>query len=217
MFSLVNGVRNFQANVFESQRELFTTLGQGQHPETLFITCSDSRISEHLVTQSQPGDLFVIRNAGNIVPTVENAIGGVGASIEYAIKALGVSHVVVCGHSQCGAMKGLLHPETLGELPLVAKWLENGAETRRIVDEKYGDLDDKEKVRVTAEENVIVQLKNLATHPAVAEAMANKKLELHGWMYTFETGDVTAYDPAQDKFVPLSGDTIEDSIDADKN
>ncbi len=216
MFSLVNGVRKFQDEVFESQRELFTALGQGQHPETLFITCSDSRISEQMVTQSKPGDLFVIRNAGNIVPTYENAMGGVGGTIEYAVKVVGVSHIVVCGHSHCGAMKGLLHPETLDDLPHVANWLKNAAETRRIVDEKYGDSDDVERVRLTGEENVREQLKNLRTYPWIVQAIEDKKLELHGWMYTFEKGQVEVYDPAQDKFVPLGAEDIQDNIATDK-
>src|SRR5262245_7184396 len=133
MQKLVQGIHKFQTNYFSSQQELFQRLAKGQSPETLFITCSDSRISPTLLTQTGPGDLFVLRNAGNIVPPYRASNGGEGATIEYAIHALGVKDIVVCGHSHCGAMKGLLHPEDLGDMPTVRDWLLHAEATRWVI------------------------------------------------------------------------------------
>ena len=123
MQKLIEGTRHFQHTIFDTQKALFEQLSQGQQPLALFITCSDSRIDPNLLTQTQPGELFVIRNAGNIVPTYGAASGGEAGTIEYAVAALKVKDIIVCGHSFCGAMNGLLHPETLGALPAVQDWL----------------------------------------------------------------------------------------------
>lgn len=206
MQSLVRGVHHFRENVFDTHRALFAHLEEGQTPEALFITCSDSRIDEHLVTQTRPGDMFVLRNAGNIIPPYGAASnGGEGATIEYAIQALKISHIVVCGHTHCGAMNALLHPETLGDFPLVSAWLKHAEATRLIVRDKYNELEsDADRVFQAAKENVLMQIENLQTHPVVAAGLAGGRLKLHGWLYVFETGMVLSFDPAQDKFVPLA-------------
>ncbi len=203
MQKLVEGNRQFQANVVSSDREFFQRLGEGQSPETLFITCSDSRIDPNLLTGTRPGELFVIRNAGNIAPAYGAANGGEGGTIEYAVAALGVKHIVVCGHSHCGAMKGLLAPESLDALPTVRNWLGHAESTRRIVREKHGNLEGPQLVDATIQENVLAQLDNLRTHPAVAAALARGAVQLHAWVYTIETGEVSAYDPARGRFVPI--------------
>ena len=205
MQKLIQGIHHFQDNVFSSQRELFERLAEGQHPDALFITCSDSRINPNLITQTEPGELFIIRNAGNIVPPYGAANGGEGATIEFAVVGLGVQHIIVCGHSHCGAMKGLLRPESLTGLPMMAAWLGHAEATRRIAQQKYEDRPAEALLNVAIQENVLVQLENLRTHPAVAAALAAGKLKLHAWVYKIETGQVFAYDPERGQFAPLTG------------
>ena len=132
---LIDGVRQFQRNVFPEQRDDFAKLAQAQKPHTLFIACADSRVVPELITQSQPGELFVCRNIGNIVPAYGEMLGGVSAVVEYAVLALGVGHIVVCGHSGCGAMKALANPEdkALDNMPTVTSWLRNAAAARSVV------------------------------------------------------------------------------------
>lgn len=204
MKKLVDGIQQFQQDAFQSRRELFERLSHGQQPRTLFITCSDSRIDPNLLTQTEPGELFVIRNAGAIVPPYGAVLGGESATVEYAVNVLQVREIVVCGHSHCGAMQGLLHPETLGELPAVRSWLGHAEATSRIVRQKHGDLDDPAaRLAATIEENVLVQLDNLRTHPAVAAALRGDRVELHGWVYRFETGEVFAFDSEQGRFLSV--------------
>lgn len=204
MQKLIQGLHHFQANVFSSQRELFERLVHGQSPDALFITCSDSRINPNLITQTEPGDLFILRNAGNIIPPYGAANGGEGATIEYAVAVLGVRDIIVCGHSHCGAMKALLEQESLGELPAVRHWLTHAEATRRIAKENYEHLCGGPLVTAAIEENVLVQLENLRTHPAVAAALSRGRLNLHGWVYKIETGEVFTYQPVQEQFVRLA-------------
>ena len=155
----------------------------------------------------------MLRNAGNIVPPYSSSAsgGGEAATIEFAVAALGIREIVVCGHSQCGAMKGLLHPEQLAELPAVASFLRQNAETtRRGLKENYSVLDDGRKLEAAVQENVLAQLENHRTHPTVASAMARGEVHLYGWVYQFEKGEVLDYDPDKGQFVPVpvSGDDI---------
>jgi carbonic anhydrase len=207
MQKLIQGLHQFQSQIFRSQQELFERLSTGQSPETLFITCSDSRINPNLITQTDPGELFILRNAGNLVPPYGAAQGGEGATIEFAVLGLGVKDVIICGHSHCGAMKGLLHKEALTEMPAMASWLQHAEATRQIVKEKYGDRKANELLTTTVEENVLVQLENLRTHPAVAAKLAVGELKLHGWVYKIETGEVFAFDPHEEQFVTI-GDAV---------
>jgi len=204
MQKLIQGLHQFQTHVFSSQRELFERLTKGQQPDALFITCSDSRINPNLVTQTEPGDLFILRNAGNIVPPGDLGPGGEAATIEYAVAALGVRDIILCGHSHCGAMTGLLNPETLRELPRVRSWLAHAEATRRIVEQNYRHLAGNALLTVTVQENVLVQLDHLRTHPVVERALARGELNLHGWVYKFETGEVFAYDPEQGQFLAIT-------------
>jgi carbonic anhydrase len=204
MQKLIEGIHHFQSNLFSPQRELFERLAGGQNPDALFITCSDSRINPNLITQTQPGELFILRNAGNIIPPHGAANGGEGATIEFAVAGLGVRDIIVCGHSHCGALKGLLHPESLKDMPTVAAWLSHAEATRRIMRENYGDRTGIPQLTTAVEENVLVQLENLRTHPAVAARLARGKLKVHGWIYKIETGEVFAYDPERGQFVTLA-------------
>jgi carbonic anhydrase len=204
MEKLVRGVHHFQSTTFSANRELFESLSQGQQPDTLLITCSDSRIAPDLLMQAQPGDIFVLRNAGNLIPPYGAANGGEGATIEYAVSALGVRHALVMGHSNCGAMKGLLNPESLADMPLVSEWLRHAGATRRVVDECYPDLEGVDLLNAAIKENVLVQLDNMRTYPIVAALMAKGALTLHGWIYEIESGKILAYDPQVSHFVPIT-------------
>jgi carbonic anhydrase len=205
MQKLVEGIHHFQANIFRPRREFFERLARGQKPQALFITCADSRVNPNLITQTQPGELFILRNAGNLVPPYGAANGGEGATIEFAVAGLGVEDIIVCGHSQCGAMKGLIEPAGLANLPAMARWLEHAEATRRILRDKYADRTDQNGNLLTlaVEENVLVQIENLRTHPAVAAGLARGVLKLHAWVYKLETGQVFDYDPERGQFVAL--------------
>jgi carbonic anhydrase len=204
MQKLIQGIHEFHEQDFRPLQGLFEELAKGQCPETLFITCSDSRIDPNLLTRSKPGDLFILRNAGNIIPPHGAPGGGEAATIEFAVAALGVKDIIICGHSHCGAMKGLLQPEMVASLPSVSSWLKHAETTHRIVRENYGELEGERLVAATVEENVLVQLENLKTLPAVASRLVQGDLHLHGWVYKIETGEVFAYDSKGGQFVPLA-------------
>jgi carbonic anhydrase len=203
MTKILDGIRVFQHHVFGAKEDLFRRLGKGQTPLVLFITCSDSRINPNLLTQTEPGELFILRNAGNIVPP-HGMAGGEEATIEYAVAHLQVAHVVVCGHSGCGAMHGLLDPHGLDTMPSVARWLGHAKEIVPQVLQAGERLTPEERLRLAIEKNVLLQKEHLKTHPAVAAALAAGKVQLHAWVYHFETGEVQAYDPAGERFVPLA-------------
>jgi carbonic anhydrase len=204
MQKLIEGLHRFQRDVFRSQKEFFESLAQGQRPETLFITCSDSRITPNELTFTGPGDLFIVRNAGNIIPPYSAAApGGEAATIEYAVAALGVRDVIVCGHSHCGAMEALLNPDSARDMPAMQHWLGHAEATRRIMAENYKHLEGPALRRAAVQENVLVQLEHLRTHPAVAAALGRHQLHLHGWVYVIETGQVHVYEPDTHSFVPL--------------
>jgi len=207
MHRLIQGIHAFQQNEFRSERELFERLAKGQNPETLFITCSDSRINPALLTGTKPGELFILRNAGNIVPPFGALRGGEAATVEYAVSVLGVQDIIVCGHSACGAMGALLDLPTVEELPAVKDWLFHAETTRQIMRTNYKDLSREDQVNVAIQENVLVQIDNLRTHPAVAARIARGDIGLHAWVYKIGTGDVFAYDAAQGQFNPLGEST----------
>jgi len=211
MQKLIQGVEQFQNDVFPPLQGLFEQLVHEASPETLFITCSDSRVDPVMLTQSQPGELFVLRNAGNIIPPRGKVGGGEAATIEFAVSVVKVKQIVICGHSHCAAMTALLRPEQLALLPAMSEWLNHAETTRRIVRKYHSRLQGPELVRATIEENVVVQLNNLRTLPAVASRLVKGDLELHGWVYEFETGEVFAYEPRSRKFAPLAGRLLAES------
>jgi len=201
---LIQGTHQFRSEDFLPLQGLFEHLAKGQNPETLFITCSDSRIDPNMLTRSKPGDLFIIRNAGNIIPPHGAGNGGEAATVEFAVAALEVKDIIICGHSHCGAMKGLLQPEQVASLPAVSSWLSHAETTRRIIRDNYGHLDGERLLTATVEENVLVQLENLRTLPSVASRLVRGDLHLHGWVYKIETGEVFAYDLRTGQFVTLA-------------
>ncbi len=201
MKDLLKGFNKFHREVFESKQELFARLARGQEPQALFITCSDSRIDPTLLTQTEPGDLFILRNAGNLIPPYGAIVGGTTATIEFGVSVLKVKEIIVCGHTDCGAMKSLMQPESLQELPAVREWLRIAESTRQIMKDGYPALSGEELFTETIKENVLVQIEHLRTHPSVAKRLRRGDLKIHGWVYSIATGEVWVYDSEQRKFV----------------
>ncbi len=201
MKNVLKGLVKFQKEVFSKKKGLFSSLAKHQSPSVLFVTCSDSRIDPSLLTQTDPGDLFIIRNAGNLIPTYGAAIGGSTATLEYGVSDLQVKDIIVCGHTDCGAMKALLHPENLEPLPAVKAWLQHAQTTMRIVKDHCSHLEGDELFASTIKENVVVQLNHLKTHPSVATRLRKGDLRLHGWVYSIGTGEVWVYDAKKNTFV----------------
>ncbi|MHB1856980.1 MAG: carbonic anhydrase [Acidobacteriaceae bacterium] len=205
MKRIIDGVLKFQRDVYPGQKALFQQLSDAQRPQAMFIGCSDSRVIPELFMQQGPGDLFVVRNAGNIVPPHAVAPGGVSASIEYAVAVLGVPDIVVCGHSGCGAMTAILRGgEQLEALPEVARWLHFADAARKVVAEQHASKEHDDKLNTLVRENVLAQLDNLLTHPVVANAVQAKEVRLHGWVFDIATATVTTYDAEAGDFVPLA-------------
>jgi len=194
----LGGISHFQKHVYPKHQDLFEKLAVGQRPEALFITCADSRIDPCLLTQTKPGELFICRVIGNIVPPYPDALGGVSATLEYAVGVLRVPEVIICGHTDCGVMKGALNPDALEAFPNVTAWL------------RYAKIDHREPdpsaefLLALAERNVAAQLENLRSHPSVEARLEEGDLALHGWVYHIGPGTVTAYDEATKAFLPLS-------------
>lgn len=189
---LLDGVRRFRESAFPARKAAFEELAGGQSPHTLWITCSDSRVDPSLITQSEPGELFVLRNAGNFVPPYASPHHGEAATIEYAVRALGVRHIVVCGHSDCGAVKGALNPSAVQALPAVAEWLRLTESLRDDVDARFAQADDAERLERAVQQNALDQLERLKTHPSVADALESGSVELHAWYYRIPTGEMLA-------------------------
>ena len=205
MHRLIRGIHQFSENIFPTCREKFESLASGQKPSTLFITCSDSRIVPEMITQTGPGELFVLRNAGNLVPPSTATLSGEAATVEYAVQVLKVEDVIVCGHSHCGAIAGLLQPQSLEGLPAVEKWLEHANQVRREISEQKLVRNEGEDESTSAiKANVVVQLNHLRTFQAVADAEERGDLRLHGCFYRFETGEVKAFDATQRRFIPIN-------------
>jgi carbonic anhydrase len=204
---LVEGVHAFRSQYFASHSALFRRLAEcGQSPETLFITCADARVVPNLFTNTAPGELFIVRNVGNIVPH-PTLPGGTAAAIEYAVEVLGVTDVIVCGHTDCGAVRALLEPAATQHLPFVKKWLAQAERVRTIVAERYGHLGWEERMLAAVGENVLVQLENLRDFPFVAERLDSGKLSIAGWVYKIDSGEVFSYQPSSGQFVELGTDS----------
>jgi carbonic anhydrase len=203
MQKLLKGIHSFRSGFFASHRELFEQLAtSGQRPETLFITCSDSRVVPNLITDAAPGELFIVRNVGNVVPTPDLP-GGNAAAIQYAVEVLQVENVIVCGHTQCGALKAILEPETVAHLEYVKRWVNGTIRVKKLIDEKYAHLNDEQKWTAAIQENVLAQLENLREYPFITERLDAGKLHISGWIFDVGRGEVFDYDPEQGEFLPL--------------
>jgi carbonic anhydrase len=207
MNEIIGRVFSFEKHVFPNQSALYNRLASdGQRPKALMISCADSRIVPEHIMQADPGDLFVCRNAGNIVPPFATQNGGVSSTVEFAVVALGVRDIIVCGHSDCGAMKALVHEEALAGMPNVAAWLRHSHAAQKVARESYPEMSDAERIRTVSLENVVVQLAHLRTHPSVAAGIARGEIALHGWFVDIHAGVVLGLDGEVGRFVPLRED-----------
>lgn len=205
---LKNGVRRFRSEVYPQQAELFEqAASEPQRPHTLFVTCADSRIDPNAITATGPGEVFVTRNIGNMVPAYGEMLGGVSAVIEFAVSALGVRHVVICGHTDCGAMKALLDPTSVEKMPSVRNWLKNAHAALSVANTLHER--DEEHLRrplvdLLTEQNVLLQIQHLKTHPSVAGAMATGDLTVSGWVYAIGAGEVRIAEDGERTFTPVT-------------
>ncbi|MFG2222491.1 carbonic anhydrase [Streptomyces sp. NPDC048644] len=205
MHDLAAGVKTFQQEVFPAKAPLFAGLAGRHRPTTLFISCSDARVVPELITHSEPGELFVIRTVGNLVPAHAPGGDGVASGIEYAVEVLGVTGIVVCGHSGCGAMTALADGHEMTALPMTAGWLRHAEAARPDTAPEGAEPDgDADQVAAWVRRNVIAQLANLATHPSVARALRRHAVSLHGWVYDIATGTVEELDPASGRPEPVA-------------
>ena len=208
MERLIEGVHKFQTDEFGNYRKLFRKLSQdGQNPHTLFITCSDSRVLAELITQSKPGDLFVVKNVGNIVPpaSATGSTNSTAAAIEFAVETLRVSDIVICGHSQCGAMSALLGENPADKsMPHLREWLKLATPVLETMRSQYIHLAKMaERIDAAAAENVLFALENLHSYPCVQDRLMDGTLRLHGWFFQIATAELFAYDPELLQFQPL--------------
>ena len=206
MQKLVEGIHHFRSNDFAENQSLFEHLARdGQTPETLFITCSDSRVVPNLITNAAPGDLFIVRNVGYIVPSVgRGMIGGVAAAIEYAVEVLNVENIVICGHTQCGAIDAILDPSRVRHLGFVSRWLRESEAIPHLLRDKYPHLTGENRLVAAAEENVLVQLENLRSYPFVSSRLEAGTLKVAGWVFKIATAQVFGYDPVAEQFVAFA-------------
>ncbi len=208
MQRLIEGVHKFRNEEFGNYRQLFRKLSQtGQNPHTLFITCSDSRVLAELITHSRPGDLFVVKNIGNIVPpaAAQGDTNSTAAAIEFAVDTLRVADIVICGHSQCGAISALLGYTSVPDTaPHLRNWLKLAAPVLETLKREYQHLHDPNaRSNAAAEENVLYSLDNLHGYPCVQERLADGSLRLHGWFFKIATAELFAYHPETRQFAPL--------------
>ena len=205
MTKVIEGYLRFSEEIYPEHRELFDELRDKQNPQVLFITCADSRIDPSLITHTVPGELFICRNIGNIIPAYGEMLGGVSAVVEYAVVGLKVSEIIVCGHSDCGAMKALKNPDapSLAAMPTVKMWLRNAEAALGVVRATDPEASGDQMLRALTEENVLLQLQHLRTHPGVAAGLATGKVRLHAWIYSIGDGRVDAYDESERRFRPI--------------
>ena len=202
---LMAGIRKFRTEVYPKNKATYLkAVSEPQRPHALFITCADSRLDPESITQSGTGDIFVTRNIGNLVPAYGEMMGGVSAVVEYAVTGLKVQHVVICGHSDCGAMKALVRPESLTDMPAVRNWMNNAAAAMSVA-KSMAKKDERpsEFVKRLTEENVLLQLQHLRTHPSVAGAMARGELTVSGWVYDIGKGEVRISEDGGRLFQPV--------------
>ena len=212
MEHIIDGVIRFQREVYPNSEALYRELAIAQSPQAMFIGCADSRIVPEVFTGQGPGSLFVVRNAGNIIPPSSTIPGGVTASIEYAVAVLGIPDIIVCGHTGCGAMTAILNgAQSLNKLPNVARWLHYADAALAAVDAEHPQASFVDRLDAIVHENVLTQLDNLLTHPVVADAIHNKQLRVHGWVYDIGSGRVDNYDARIQKFIPLTAESFADA------
>ncbi|HEY1804134.1 MAG TPA: carbonic anhydrase [Terracidiphilus sp.] len=204
MQKLIEGHRKFLAEVFPEKKNHFHLLAEGQSPQWLFITCADSRVLPDLILGTEPGDLFISRSIGNVVPVTSHDVDGVTATIEYAVEVLKVRHIIVCGHSDCGALKAAINRKSLENLPKAKRWLDH-VEAAFTYKQPLNPADgESAELAALIRGNVVAQIGNLHEQPSVQQALAEGRLTVHGWYYDILTGRIEEYDEAAKRFAPLA-------------
>ncbi|WP_213804476.1 carbonic anhydrase [Granulicella sp. dw_53] len=210
MQQLLDGYQRFRADVFPKRANLFEKLAEHQKPSTLFITCADSRVVPDMILQTNPGDLFICRNAGNIVPPYGETHGGVSATIEYAVMAVNVQNIILCGHSDCGAMKAVLSEKKHDSMPTVDSWLQHSHSALQLLKSEasqHQKWTNKEMLRALTRANVVSQIQNLRTHPSVAAGLTKGTLNIYGWVYEIHSGEIQNFNSQQGRFLSIDGNT----------
>ena len=203
MNPFIDGYKKFRSEVYAKNPEKYQAMAKTQTSETLFITCADSRVVPGVFTQTIEGDLFQCRVVGNLIPAHGSAAGGVTSAIEYAVMVLKVKHIIVCGHSDCAAMRAFLHPEKMADLHAVRSWIRYAESAIAVAKEQFHHLEGDAFLAALAKENVVSQLNHLVTHPCVASALRRDAIDVWGWYYDIGEGTVEQYDEAKRRFVPL--------------
>ena len=206
---IVAGIAKFQRDIFPAERQFFQRLAHGQQPIAMFFTCADSRIVPSLLLQTGPGEVFTERTPGNIVPRYSDHVGGITASVEFALLALHVPLIIVCGHTDCGVVKALLEPEKASAMPALQSWMRYSLPARERLLRDNPNASKEEKLRLLTQYNVLVQLENLQTHPAVDARLRSGDVQVHGWVYDIPNGAVWAADPQSGEFRPLATESAE--------
>ncbi|MDD3775646.1 MAG: carbonic anhydrase [Sulfurovaceae bacterium] len=205
--ALIRGHHNFQDLNFKKNEERFKSLvHEGQNPKALFIGCSDSRVVPELITGSKPGDLFIVRNIGNFVAPFkpDEDYHATASAIEYAVGILGISDIIICGHSHCGAIGALYSDVAYSEDILhTVKWLELGNPAKEYALSLFPNVPKEQLLRYTEKISVLFQLENILTYPMVKKRVDERSLFLHGWYYDITTGVISSYDDESDSFIPL--------------
>lgn len=201
---ILNGIRQFQDQFRADSERLVRLATEGQRPHVLMIACSDSRVAPELITGAELGDLFVVRTVGNVVPPFGTGEGSLGTAIEYAVLHLHVQHVVVCGHTCCGCLRGLESAPDWNREPHIARWIEHARPAKTKVE--ASGLPAEELALAVARENVLLQLQNVRSYDAAREAERSGKVTLHGWVYRLETGAIEAYDAESGGWMALGVD-----------
>lgn len=199
--SILTQSKSLRHSYFEKHDELIKSLvQQGQSPQALFIGCSDSRIMPEQLLGASPGDLFMLRNIANAVPPYHQTEIGIVSVLEYAVLHLNVPHIIVCGHTDCGGIKGLDSHVDMGHTPALSRWLDLIRPSQRDVDFTMQELSPEARHLAIVERNVIHQLNNVQSYPFVRERLEADQLELHGWVLHLETQQFSTYDPSSDQF-----------------
>jgi carbonic anhydrase len=197
---ITRGVAKFQSEIYPAQREMFESLRKRQEPLALFVTCADARVVPNLFTQTEPGDIFIERNPGNMVPPYVEFVGGVTAGVEYAMLVLKVPLIVICGHTDCGVMNALLHPERVETMPGVKHWMGHGLAAFNRMMRVFSNAPEEEQLQKITELNVLAQIEHIKTHPSVRDRLQNGEVEIRGWVYDIGNGCVREANPASGEF-----------------
>lgn len=208
---LFDGVKDFHANDYLEMKKHFSKLGRSQQPHTLFIGCSDSRIVPNLITKTLPGELFVIRNIANLVPVYRESQEYLAttSAIEYAVKVLNIENIIICGHSNCGGCKAVfMKEEEMTDIPHTRKWVELMGRVKIKVMEQlqyapHDEIDEIKRELMTEQLNIVEQMNHLLTYPYIRKRFEEKTLNILGWYYIIETGEVFNYDADKQVFVKI--------------